>query len=138
MLRDPASRHQSIALSNAQFHDSFGTAIDGQESDELWERWVIPAPGRPLFEAATLSDAGDSPAEIAADSATHEPLLVVTSGPESPAAKAIRKSAAKQSRHSRAETDVLEFPDRGHTLTIDHGWQDVAEGCLSWLEQVGM
>jgi alpha-beta hydrolase superfamily lysophospholipase len=137
-LKDPASKHQAIALSSAQFRESFGVALDAAESDELWERWAIPAPGLPLFEAESASFEADSPIEIARHSTTHAPLLVITSGSDESVAKAIRKAAAKQSGHSRDETDVVEFADHCHSLTIDHGWQDVAEACLSWLEQHGM
>ena len=47
--------------------------------------------------------------------------------------EAITKSTLKQYRHSRAVSDLIEFPDRGHSLTIDHGWRDVAGACLDWL-----
>jgi len=32
-------------------------------------------------------------------------------------------------------TDLEEFPDRGHSLTIDSGWREVADAVLAWLEQ---
>jgi len=47
----------------------------------------------------------------------------------------ITSSTRKQSRHSTAETDLLEFEDRGHLLTIDSGWREVADGCLAWLKE---
>jgi non-heme chloroperoxidase len=31
-----------------------------------------------------------------------------------------------QSRND-AVTEIVEVPDRGHALTIDHGWREVAE-----------
>jgi hypothetical protein len=51
--------------------------------------------------------------------------------------EAITKSALKQYRDSMAVTDVEEF-DRGHSLTIDSGWRDVADTCLTWLNQHGL
>ena len=48
------------------------------------------------------------------------------------------KATVKQYRHSSAETDLLEFADRGHSLTIDHGWREVAEACLRWLKEHGL
>ena len=35
-----------------------------EESDALWEKWAIPAPGRPLFEAATANFSLHSPAKV--------------------------------------------------------------------------
>jgi len=32
-------------------------------------------------------------------------------------------------------TDLMEFPDRGHSLAIDHGWRDVADAVLGWLRE---
>jgi hypothetical protein len=52
--------------------------------------------------------------------------------------EAITKSTLKQYRHSHAINDLIEFPDRGHSLTIDHGWRDVAGACLDWLGQHGL
>jgi hypothetical protein len=52
--------------------------------------------------------------------------------------EAITKSTLKQYRHSSAVTEVLEFPDRGHSLVIDQGWPTVAEACLEWLSKKGM
>ena len=52
--------------------------------------------------------------------------------------EAITKSTLKQYRHSDAVTDLVEFADRGHSLTIDSGWREVAEACLGWLTKQGM
>jgi hypothetical protein len=52
--------------------------------------------------------------------------------------EAITKSTLKQYRHSPAVTDIMEFPDRGHSLTIDSGWREVAEASLSWIEKQGL
>ena len=52
--------------------------------------------------------------------------------------EAITKSTLKQYRHSDAVTDLLEFPDRGHSLTIDSGWREVADGALGWLAEHGL
>jgi hypothetical protein len=32
-------------------------------------------------------------------------------------------------------TDYREFPDRGHSLTIDKGWREVADTVLAWLKE---
>jgi hypothetical protein len=52
--------------------------------------------------------------------------------------EAITKSTLKQYRGSAAVTDLAEFPDRGHSLTIDSGWRAVADDCLSWLAKQGL
>lgn len=52
--------------------------------------------------------------------------------------EAITTSTLKQYRHSGAVTDLVEFADRGHSLTIDAGWPEVAEACLEWLNKQGL
>jgi hypothetical protein len=52
--------------------------------------------------------------------------------------EAITKSTLKQYKHSAAVTDLIEFEDRGHSLTIDSGWNDVATACLTWLDKQGL
>jgi hypothetical protein len=57
-------------------------------------------------------------------------------GPHGP--EAISKSTYKQYRHSEATTELTEFADRGHSLTIDHGWREIAGSVLSWLKAKGI
>ena len=54
------------------------------------------------------------------------PLLLIMGGQDHTVPEAITKSTLKQYRHSHAINDLFEFPDRGHSLTIDHGWRDIA------------
>ena len=52
--------------------------------------------------------------------------------------EAITKSTYKQYRKSKAVTEIVEFEDRGHSLTIDHGWREVADSVLTWLKEQGL
>ena len=104
-----------------------------RESDELYERWAIPAPGKPLFEAAAANFSLHSPAKVNTDNEDRGPLLLIMGGQDHTVPEAITKSTLKQYRHSGAVTDLVEFADRGHSLTIDNGWREVADACLGWL-----
>jgi esterase/lipase len=66
------------------------------------------------------------------------PLLLVMGGQDHTVPEAITKSTLKQYRHSSAVTELLEFTDRGHSLTIDHGWREVADGSIQWLRTQGL
>ena len=134
VLRDPANKHRAVSLTADQFHYAFGNAIDRAESDRLYERWAIAAPGRPLFEAAAANVSRHSPAAVDTRNNDRGPLLLVMGGKDHTVPESITKSTARQYRHSTAVTDVVEYPDRGHSLVIDSGWRDVAEGCLTWLD----
>jgi pimeloyl-ACP methyl ester carboxylesterase len=135
VFRNPANRHKAVSLNAEQFRYAFGNAISEQESQELFERWTIPAPGKPLFEAATANFNPHSPAKVDTANEIRGPLLLITGGRDHTVPESVTRATLKQYRHSDAVTDLLEFPDRAHSLTIDHGWRDVADASLSWLRQ---
>jgi pimeloyl-ACP methyl ester carboxylesterase len=138
VFKSPANRHRAVMLTAEEFRYSFGNAVSGEESDELYEKWVVPAPGRPLFEAAAANFALHSPAAVDTRNPRRGPLLLIMGGQDHTVPEAITKSTLKQYRYSPAATELLEFSDRGHSLTIDSGWGDVAKACLSWLDEKGL
>jgi pimeloyl-ACP methyl ester carboxylesterase len=133
VFRDPANKHKAVSLTAEQFRYSFGNAISKEESNDLYQRWAIPAPGRPLFEAAAANFELHSPAKVNTRNENRGPLLLVMGGRDHTVPEVITKATLKQYRHSEAMTELTEFPDRGHSLTIDSGWRAVAEQCLAWL-----
>lgn len=138
VFKNPANRHRSVSLTAEQFRFAFGNAIPAEESDELFEQWTIPAPGKPLFEAAAANFNPHSAAKVATDNQGRGPLLLIMGGKDNTVPESVTKATLKQYRHSEAVTDILEFPDRAHSLTIDHGWREVADSCLSWLTKQGL
>ncbi len=138
VFKNPANKHRAISLTAEQFRFAFGNAIPEAESDELFEKWAIPAPGKPLFEAAAANFNPHSPAKVATDNQGRGTLLLIMGGKDHTVPEAVTRSTLKQYRHSEATTDILEFPDRAHSLTIDHGWREVADACLTWLDGQGL
>ncbi|TDC52119.1 alpha/beta hydrolase [Jiangella ureilytica] len=132
-LRNPAHRKGAVALTRAQFRYGFGNALTEQESDELYERWAIPSPGRPLFEAAFANVSRSSPAKVDVRNATRGPLLLTLGGEDHTVAPAIVRTTARLYRKSPAVTELRQYPDRGHSLCIDSGWRVVADDVLAWL-----
>jgi pimeloyl-ACP methyl ester carboxylesterase len=137
VFKNPANIHQAVSLTAEQFRYSFGNAVPAGESDALHARWAIPAPGRPLFEAAAANFSPHSPAAVNTGNSDRGPLLLIMGGKDHTVPEAITKSTLKQYRGSDAVTDLVEFADRGHSLTIDSGWRAVADECLSWLAGQG-
>lgn len=136
-LRNPAHRKGAVALTRGQFRYGFGNALTEQESDELYERWAIPSPGRPLFEAAVANVSPSSPAKVDVRNATRGPLLLTLGGKDHTVAPAIVRTTARLYRKSPASTELRQYPDRGHSLTIDSGWRVVADDVLAWLKARG-
>ena len=138
VFKNPANKHKAVSLTAEQFRYSFGNAVSEEESDELYDRWAIPAPGRPLFEAAAANFSLHSPDKVNTRNEGRGPLLLVMGGQDHTVPEAITKSTLKQYRHSSAVTELEEFKDRGHSLTIDSRWREVADACLAWLGKQGL
>ena len=137
IFANPANRHKAVSLTAKEFHYSFGNTLPEEESDALHARWTIPSPARPLFEAAAAAFSPHSPAEVDTANEDRGPLLLTMGGKDHTVPEAITKSTLKQYRDSHAVTDLVEFADRGHSLTIDSGRREVAEACLAWLTKQG-
>jgi non-heme chloroperoxidase len=133
-LRNPANKKRAVALTAKQFRYGFGNAVSDAESAELYDRWTIPSPGRPLFEAASANFSPRSPAKVNTGNASRGPLLLTAGGRDHTVPPAITKSTLKLYRKSPAVTDYKEFPGKGHSLALDSGWNEVADFVLSWLE----
>lgn len=138
VFKNPANKHRAVSLTAEQFRFAFGNAVSQEESDQLFERWTIPAPGRPLFEAAAANFNPHSPAKVDTRNEGRGPLLLIASGKDHTVPEAVTRATLKQYRHSSAVTDITTFPDRGHSLTIDSGWPEVAQTCLNWLKEQGL
>jgi pimeloyl-ACP methyl ester carboxylesterase len=138
VFKNPTNKHKSVMLTAEQFEYSFGNAVPPEESQELYDRWAVPSPGRPLFEAAVANFSLHSPDKVATKNSERGPLLLMRGGQDHTVPEAITKSTLKQYKHSSAVTDLLEFEDRGHSLTIDHGWREIAQASLEWLQKQGL
>jgi len=138
VFKNPFNRRRSVMLTAKQFRYSFGNTVSDEESNSLWERWVVPSPVRPLFEAAAANMSRHSPAKVDTDNADRGPLLLIAGGDDHTVPEVITKSTRKLYRNSPAITDYLRFSNRGHSLTVDTGWKEVAEESRRWLEGQGL
>ena len=137
-LRNPGNRNGTVSLTKEQFRYGFGNALSEDESDELWGQWAIPSPGKPLFEAALANVEPHSPAAVDRKSETRGPLLITAGGKDHTVPAAVSRQTQKLYSKSSAVTDLKTFADRGHSLTIDRGWREVADSVLGWLGEHGL
>jgi len=134
VFKNFANEKRAGSLTADQFRYSFGNALPPEESDSLWEQYTIPSPGKPLFEAAAANFSAHSPAKVDTGNEERGPLMLIMGGRDHTVPEAITKATLKQYRGSPATTELVEFRDRGHSLTIDSGWHEVADSVLSWLD----
>jgi alpha-beta hydrolase superfamily lysophospholipase len=133
-LGNPANLHRSVSLTEEEFRYGFGNAISAEESAALYEKWAVPSPARPLFQAATANFTLHSQAKVETGNNDRGPLLLISGTADHTVPDVVTRSTLKQYRHSTALTELRQFEGRGHSLTIDSNWRDVAEAVLGWLK----
>ena len=133
-LGNPANLHRSVSLEQKEFRYGFGNAVSEEESDELYDRWTIPSPARPLFQAAAANFVMHSQAKVDTDNADRGPLLLISGTADHTVPDVVTRSTLKQYRDSTAVTELTQFEGRGHSLTVDSGWREVADAILEWLK----
>jgi pimeloyl-ACP methyl ester carboxylesterase len=133
VLKNPSNKHKAVSLTAKQFRYGFGNAISESESDELHEKWSIPGPGLPLFEASAANFSKTSPAEVDTHTSNRGPLLFIAGGKDHTVPETVVEAAYSLYANSSAVTELQVFPDRGHSLVLDSGWREIADASLSWL-----
>ncbi|MEV7941690.1 alpha/beta hydrolase [Kitasatospora sp. NPDC088264] len=134
-LRNPGNTKRAVSLNPEQFRYAFANAVSQQESDQLFDEWTIPSPARPLFQLALSNFAPHSPAKVDTRNESRGPLLLLSGKLDHTVPDVLTRSTHKQYRKSPAVTDYHRFDDRGHSLTVDHGWTELADHTLTWLDQ---
>jgi pimeloyl-ACP methyl ester carboxylesterase len=137
-LGNPANLHRAVSLTKSQFRYGFGNAVDEEESDALFDAWTIPSPARPLFQAAAANFVMHSPAAVDTKRDPRGPLLLISGTADHTVPDVVTRSTLKQYRDAMTVTELKQFEGRGHSLTIDHGWGDVADAVLEWLAAQGL
>jgi pimeloyl-ACP methyl ester carboxylesterase len=137
-LANPANLHKAVSLTAKEFRFGFGNALTEEESDALYEKWSIPSPARPLFQAAVANFAVHSQAKIDTGNATRGPLLLISGTADHTVPDVVTRSTMKQYRDSTAVTELRQFDGRGHSLTVDSGWRELADSVLDWLKGQGL
>lgn len=138
VLSRPGNKAKAVSLTKNQFRYGFGNTLSAQESDELFEAWAIPGPGKPLFEASAANFSKASPAAVDTRKRDRGPLLIIGGGRDHTVPEVVAKAAHALYAGSGAVTDYRVFPDRGHSLVFDHGWHEVADYTLTWLNRQGL
>lgn len=137
ILQNPANKHRTVMLTAKEFRYAFGNALTEEESDEIYEKWVIPGPGRPLFEDAVANFSRKSPAAVDTRDAIRGPLLLTSGTEDHTAPKKVTEQTFKLYSDNPSVTEYHEFEGRGHSLAMDKGWGDVATVALEWLAGKG-
>ncbi|HEY8206561.1 MAG TPA: alpha/beta hydrolase [Myxococcaceae bacterium] len=134
-LRDPRNRRRGVALTYEQFRYGFANAVPEEEAKVLYERESVPASGMALFQMAFANLNPRTEARVDTQRRDRGPLLVVSGERDHTVPWKIAHATYGRYKHNPNPTSFVVMPGRGHSLTMDHGWQEVADTVLRFLDE---
>jgi pimeloyl-ACP methyl ester carboxylesterase len=134
-LIDPRTRGRAITLTFDQFKYGWANALDEKEARELYDTFHVAAPGISLVQMGNANLNPWTQAKVDTKNPDRGPLLIIDGEKDHTVPWAIANAAYKRQRHNPAVTEIVKIPNRGHSLTIDHGWREVAQTALDFVKR---
>ena len=134
-LRNPANWNRAVPLTYDQFRYSFANVVGEDEAKELYLGYSVPGAGEPLFQAATANLNPWSQAQVDSRNPARGPMLIVSADSDQTVPWAMANAAYKKQRRNQGVTEIVKMRGRGHALTIDAGWREVAETALEFAQR---
>ena len=131
-LRNPANWNRAVPLSYEQFRYSFANEVGEDEAKELYLGYSVPGAGEPLFQSASANLNPWTEAKVNSENPDRGPMLIISADSDQTVPWAIANAAYKPQKRNKGVTEIVKMPGRGHSLTIDAGWQEVAEKALEF------
>lgn len=134
-LRNPANLNRAVSLTYDEFRYGWANAVPETEAKQLYETYHVAAPAKPLFEAAAANLNPWTEAKIDTGNPDRGPLLIISGQQDHTVPWSIANASYKRQRRNPSVTEIIEIPGRGHALTIDNGWREVAETALAFVRR---
>jgi len=135
VLGNPVNRNRAVPLTYDQFRYAFANAVSEAEAKELYETFAVPASGAPLFQAASANLNPWTEAKVDTKNPDRGPLLIIDGEKDNTVPWAIAHASFKRQQRNENVTEIVKIPDRGHALTIDSGWREVADTALAFVKR---
>jgi non-heme chloroperoxidase len=135
VLGHPGTRHRAVPLTFDQFRYAFANAVDDDQARRLYEQFAVPAPGLPLWQDAVANVNPRTEAWVDVDNPDRGPLLIMSGEKDNTVPWAISHAAYERYENNPGTTEIVEMPHRGHALTIDDDWREVADTALTFIRR---
>ncbi len=135
VLSNPANRHRAIPLTYDQFRYAFANAVSEDEARSLYETYSVPGSGEPIFQAAAANFNPWTEAKVDTKNPERGPMLIISADRDHTVPWAIANASYKKQKHNDGVTEIAKLEGRGHALTIDSGWLEVAETALAFVDR---
>jgi non-heme chloroperoxidase len=134
-LINPRTRGRAITLTFDQFRYGWANALDEDEAMELYDKFHVAGSGISLAQMGNANINPWTEAKVDTKNPDRGPLLIIDGGEDHTVPWAIAIAAYKRQVHNPGVTEIVKIPNRGHSLTIDHGWREVADTTLAFLKR---
>jgi pimeloyl-ACP methyl ester carboxylesterase len=125
------ARHRAVGFTPEQFHYGFANTLSREDSDEVYERYHIPAPGSFIWAAVLANfEPGHQEGYVNYKNDERAALLLIAGGEDHLQPASVNESNFKHYRNSSATTDYHEFAGRSHYTVGEDGWEEVADYAL--------
>jgi pimeloyl-ACP methyl ester carboxylesterase len=135
VLGNPANRHRAVPLTFEQFRYGFANAVGEDEAKELYGTYMVPGSGAPIFQAAAANLNPWTEAKVKSKNPGRGPLLIISGEKDHTVPWAIANASYKKQKRNDGVTEIKEIAGRGHSLTIDAGWREVADTALAFVRR---
>jgi non-heme chloroperoxidase len=135
VLRNPANHHRAVPLTYEQFRYAFANAVSEAEARQLYETYAVPAPGEPIFQAASANLNPWTQVKVDTKTPDRGPLLIMDGERDHTVPWAIANASYKRQARNDGVTEIVKIAGRGHALTIDAGWREVADMALAFVQK---
>jgi pimeloyl-ACP methyl ester carboxylesterase len=135
VLTNPLNRGKAVALTYDQFRYAFANAVSEDEAKELYDTYAVPAPGKPLFQAAFANLNPWTEAKVDTKNPDRGPLLIMDGEVDHTVPWSIANASYKRQKRNPGVTEIVKVAGRGHALTIDSGWREVADIALAFVRR---
>jgi non-heme chloroperoxidase len=135
VLKNPLNRGRAVTLTLDQFKYGWATALDDDEAKQLYDTYHVAASGVALMQMANANLNPFTEAKLDPKSPDRGPLLIIDGEKDHTVPWAIANASYKRQKRNPAVTEIKQIPNRGHSLTIDSGWQEVAQTALDFVKR---
>jgi len=135
VLKNPANRHRAVPLTFDQFHYAFANAVSDDEAKSLYVEFAVPGSGDPLSQAAAASVNPWTEAKVDTKNPKRGPQLIISGEFDHTVPWAIANASYKREKRNSSPTENIEMKGRGHSLTIDSGWAEIADAALAFVKR---
>jgi non-heme chloroperoxidase len=135
VLGNPANRNRAVPLTYEQFRYGWANALSDPEGRDLYERFSVPGSGVPIFQAAAANINPWTEARVDTKNPERGPLLIISGEKDHTVPWAIANASYKRQKRNPGITEIVEIKERGHALTIDSGWREVADTALDFVQR---